>query len=114
MLSYISCLLISLNIVFIWYFTFFKIHIFKFFRIIPKDIYGLNEFDAEIIVKNTFIGELFSCPICFSTHVSFIVSLIAYCLGYSTFLTVIIGTFSYPSIIYTFYSIIKFINQLEK
>lgn len=107
---YLCGLLISTNIVFIWFFTGLKLHLFKAFKILPKET-GLDEFDTAIYLKNNIIGELLSCPICFSTHIAFIVSSAIYLFNDISPILIVIGALSYPCLIYALYSLVVMLNS---
>ncbi len=88
---YVVGLLISTNIVFIWFNSPIKEYI------ISKIFKKTND---ELIIQNPFWGKLLNCDICFSTWISFFASLIMlifYPLGLGMLL---LATFSYPFLIY--------------
>jgi len=106
---YFIGLAISTNIIFVWSFTSFKYHLLKFLRIIGKNC-EIQNVDNELILKNRFFGELFSCPICLSTHVSLIVSFLIYIINDLSPLFIVVGAFSYPATIYLLYCLISALN----
>lgn len=92
LIFYIVGLFISTNIVFTWFNSPIKEYIvFKIFK----------KTNDELIIQNQFWGKLLNCDICFSTWISFFVSLIMlifYPLGLEMLL---LATFSYPFLIHT-------------
>jgi len=106
---YLIGLAISTNLIFVWFFTSIKYHLFRFLKIVNKNC-EIQNVDNELILKNRFFGELLSCPICLSTHISFWTAFIIYLMSDLTFIFILVATFSYPAIIYLFYCLANALN----
>lgn len=111
---YILGFLICSNIQIIWAFTNMPIYIFKFLnikKIKDSDIYTREEFEDWLLINLGYFGELMSCPLCMSTHTSWIVSVIFYFLLHSSFYILFFPVLTWPFMVFMVYSVLKKINQ---
>jgi len=103
--TYLACILFTAAIVNTWYRTDIKIYICRlFFRDkLYKTIDTHDDWENYLLVTKGKLGELMTCPICFSHWVSLLVSILA---------LIAIGQFSLLFPIYCFFTIPLFVNKL--
>lgn len=108
---YLLGLLVVFNMMSVLELTSLKVHLIKIFCFWNKkikEIYTLDELEDYISLRWGYIGELLCCPLCYSTHLSWIISLIMFFVLGSPIYLCLFGALSWPAIAYSFY---KKINQ---
>lgn len=106
---YVSGFLFVLNFIFLLKFTNISIHILDIFgfKSYEKEIFSTDDLENYLCIKYSYLGELFSCPICLSTHVSWVTGLFLYLFfDFSPWL-ILLATFSWPSLVFIVYSKVK-------
>lgn len=110
---YIIGFLICSNIQVIWMFTNMPIYIFKLFnikKIKNSNIYTREEFEDWLLIHLGWFGELLSCPLCMSTHTSWIVSLFIYILFESSIYFLFLPVLTWPFMVFLVYSVLRKLN----
>jgi len=111
---YFFGILICSNIQIIWMFTNMPIYIFKFLNIKnikSSSVYTREEFEDWLLINLGNLGELLSCPLCMSTHTSWIISLILYFLFKPSVYLLFLPVLTWPFIVFLIYSFLKKINH---
>lgn len=92
------------NIIFIWKLTNISVYIHNFF-FKNKDIFTVDDLEDHLAMNWGAWGELLICPLCLSTHLSWITSLIMCELCGITYFFILSAALSWPFICYFFYKI---------
>jgi len=111
---YILGFLICSNIQIIWAFTNMPIYIFKFLnikKIKDSNIYTREELEDWFLINLGNFGELLSCPLCMSTHTSWIVSVVFYFFLCPSFYILFLPVLTWPFMVFFIYSVLKKINR---
>lgn len=58
---------LTLSCLSIWFDSNFRTHLFKWFKIIPKDLFTVDEVSRYLMINKGLFGEWATCPICFGT-----------------------------------------------
>lgn len=105
-------LVITFNFLTILESTSIKVYIINFILFLNKknvELYTLEDAEDYVGINWGKVGTLICCPLCYTTHISWIVALCMYYSINSSLYLCIIGSLSWPSISYAFYK--KFINN---
>lgn len=97
---YILGSLITTNLLLVWTHTNFSVHLFKTLRLIKEDIFLREELEEYVTDNWGYIGELVVCPICLSTHLSWITAGSIWLIAENNPWMILAGTFSWPGIAY--------------
>ena len=97
---YVLGFLITLNLLTVWIETNFSVNLLKSLRLIKKDIYLREELEEHLTDNWGYVGELLVCPICFATHLSWIVGLIMWLVCQNSLWAIPAGMFSWPGMAY--------------
>tara|TARA_B100000085_G_C18546085_1_gene513934 strand:+ start:1193 stop:1549 length:357 start_codon:yes stop_codon:yes gene_type:complete len=98
------------NLIIVWKFTNISIHFLNFFLFFKKnkpEIYTTEELEDYLILHGGLIGELLVCPLCLSTHLSWIVSLVIFLLTSCSPLIIPCAMFSWPLVSFIIYGLVK-------
>jgi hypothetical protein len=107
---YILGAVIVSNLIVVWKFTNISVHFFKFFIFFKKnkpEIYTTEDLEDHLLLNYGYIGELLACPLCLSTHLSWIVSLIIFLTTTCSPLIIPCAMFSWPLVSFIFYGLVK-------
>lgn len=112
---YFLGILIVSNLICVWKFTNLSVHMiniwFFIFRKKDFEIYTTEEFENHMAIYWGWLGELLICPLCLSTHLSWITSLIFFYFGCVPITFLAISAFSWPMFAYLFYCIFNKISN---
>lgn len=103
---FILGVLISSSCIVIWFETNLAADVFKTLKISNSNIYTFDEWSNDMIARFPFFGELLSCPLCLSVWTSCTVSAILTLVNELSWWFVPACTFSWPIIIFMFYTIL--------
>jgi hypothetical protein len=108
-LIYYTCgALVVSNIIVIWNITELPVHFFDIFSLLKKKskrekLYTRGDWEQHVSLNWGYLGELLMCPLCLSTHISWIVGLCIFFITQCDPWLILLGTFSWPLIAYSFY-----------
>ena len=109
---YLLGLLSVSNLIVIWKFTNISVHFINFWFFLTrqkdKEIYTLEDFEKHMCIYWGWLGELLICPLCLSTHLSWIISLIIVFINDLTLFFIPSCMFTWPLFSYIFYYIFSF------
>ena len=111
---YIFGLLVVTNIQIVWAFTNMPLYIFKSLNIKgikSQEVYTREEFEDWLLINLNKFGELLSCPICMSTHTSWITSFLIYFLFFKNLNILFMPVLTWPFMVFLIYSFLKKLNQ---
>lgn len=100
--------LVVLNIMSIWTFSGLPIRIFKALKLVPEHVFTNEEFEDYMSIKWGFWGELLTCTLCLSTHLSSIVGLVFVLTGLASWWLPIVAMLTYPT------AVLYVHNQLKR
>ena len=103
---YILGALITSNLITIWKLTNISVKFFKIFKK-QNNIYTTEDLEDHLAIKGGWLGELLICPLCLSTHISWVVGLLIHLLTGCSPLIILCGMFSWPLLSYLFLVVLK-------
>lgn len=112
-LFYILGALIVTNLLVVWKFTMFPVHLLDAYLRFKKKskepvIYTYDEFEEYVLVNWGILGEWLTCPLCFaSTGLSSVVSITIVTINNFNWWFIPAGVFSWPLIMYVIYTKLK-------
>jgi hypothetical protein len=89
-LTYVIGLIITTNLIFCWFFTTMQSKIIYFM---------FNKTIDQLLIERPFWGNLFSCSLCFSTHISILISSLIYLNSDISYKYIVIASFTYPVLV---------------
>ena len=100
------------NIITILNLTNISVYIYNFLNfkknIDPEDkFYTVGDLQEHLALNCGKIGELFLCPLCLSTHLSWIISFMICYFSEVSYWLVLFSTFSWPYIAYFLFILVK-------
>lgn len=100
------------NLIVIWKTTNISVYFYKILFFYKKNdfIFTADDLEDHLAINGGKIGELFICPLCLATHVSWIIGLVIYLLSGCSPLIILAGTFSWPLFSYLFLGLCKKIS----
>ena len=107
---YILGFLFVSNFLVIWKLTNLHNHFFNFFKKDSDRIYTQEDLEDHLAMDGGWFGELLICPLCLSTHLSWISASLICLFSNTTWFLVPIGMFSWPVLAYSFLCLVKKIN----
>lgn len=107
---YLIGLLFVSNLIVVLKFTNISVHIYNIFNSKNK-FYLHDELEDYFSLNYPIFGELFACPICLSTHLSWITSIFLCFIFDVNFLLVPLSMFTWPCLVFLFYSILFKLNN---
>lgn len=111
---YILGVFLVSNIICVWKFTNLSVHFLQFWLLLKREkeieIYTIEDFEKHMCIYWGWLGELLICPLCLSTHLSWIISLIFFNFSLVSVWFIPISAFSWPMFSYFFYCLFKKIS----
>lgn len=98
--------LVVSNIISIWKLTNISVHFFNFFKK-DKKIFTTEDLEDHLCMNGGWFGELLMCPLCLSTHLSWIISFIICQFSGCSYWLILASTFSWPYISYLLFILVK-------
>tara|TARA_R110000824_G_scaffold38771_5_gene118112 strand:- start:762 stop:1100 length:339 start_codon:yes stop_codon:yes gene_type:complete len=108
LLEYLIGAAVVSNLTVVWFYTTLPVHLYELFSFGKKDkLYTREEWETHAVLNWGYLGELLNCPLCFSTHASWITGIAIWQIMQSSPWLILLGTFSWPLISYIFYKKLK-------
>lgn len=110
LIAYVFGIFCVSNFLVIWKLTNISNHIYNFLIFFKKNgekIFTPEDLEDHLILKCGWWGELLTCPLCLTTHLSWIVALLIALLFNLSFLFVLSAMFSWPIFAFAIYSLLK-------
>ena len=107
-LHYLIGAIIVSNIVVIWFYTNLAVHFYDIFSFgKKKKLYTREDWEQHVVLGWAHLGELLNCPLCFSTHISWITGIAIWQICKSSPWLILLGALSWPLVSYIFYKKLK-------
>jgi hypothetical protein len=97
--------LVVSNLIVIWFMSNISIHVYDISTIFKKEkkkLYTRNDWETHAALNWGYLGELFMCPLCLATHLSWMTGLSIYYISGCSPWMILGETFSWPLISYIF------------
>lgn len=92
--------LIVTNVLIVWKHTLLPVHIYKLLN--PRrSVYTHEDWELDMALRFGAVGDVLTCSLCFSTHVSWVVALVICGITAAPLWLVLLGMFTWPVIAYT-------------
>ena len=104
---YLLGFIVVSNLLVIWKLTNLHNHIFNFFKKDEDKIYTKEDLEDYLALEGGWFGELLICPLCLSTHLSWITACFICFFSNCSLFLIPIGMFSWPVLAYFFFCLIK-------
>ena len=108
LISYLVGSIVVSNLLVIWFYTNIPVHFYELFSFgKKKKLYTRDDWEQHAALNWGHIGELLNCPLCFSTHLSWITGILVWQIMQSSPWIILLGAMSWPLISYIFYKKLK-------
>ena len=107
LISWILGSIIVSNLTVVWFYTNIPVHLYDIFTRKKEKLYTRSEWETHTVLNWGYFGELLNCPLCFSTHISWVTGIAVWKVMQSSPWIILIGALSWPLVSYIFYKKLK-------
>ena len=108
LISWLIGSIVVSNLTVVWFYTNLPVHLYELFPRKKKEkLYTRSEWETHVVLNWGHLGELLNCPLCFSTHLSWISGIAIWQVIQSSPWIILLGALSWPLVSYIFYKKLK-------